>query len=133
MAPRAASSPGDADRYPLYYHQYNRLGAAWVAEWAGAWRGRFYQKERVVPHVIAEPCIGMKDGSCVEVCPVDCIHPRKDEPGFAEAEMLYIEPDTCIDCGLCVDECPVKAIFPEEELPAQWRKFIPLNVAYYHK
>jgi len=29
-------------------------------------------------YVIAEPCIGTKDTACVDVCPVDCIHPRKD-------------------------------------------------------
>jgi ferredoxin len=28
-----------------------------------------------VAYVINEPCIGVKDNSCVEVCPVDCIHP----------------------------------------------------------
>jgi len=38
---------------------------------------------------------------------------------FAAAEMLYIDPDTCIDCGLCVDECQVTAIFPQEDLPAE--------------
>ena len=71
-------------------------------------------------HIIAQPCIGTKDTACVAVCPVDCIHPTKDEPEFATAEMLYIDPDTCIDCGLCVDECPVTAIFPQEDLPAEW-------------
>ncbi len=65
-------------------------------------------------HIIAQPCIGTKDTACVAVCPVDCIHPTKDSPKFADAEMLYIDPDTCIDCGLCVDECPVKAIFPRK-------------------
>ena len=54
-------------------------------------------------HIIAQPCIGTKDTACVAVCPVDCIHPTKDEPDFETAEMLYIDPDTCIDCGLCVD------------------------------
>jgi NAD-dependent dihydropyrimidine dehydrogenase PreA subunit len=39
-------------------------------------------------YVIAEPCIGVKDSSCVEVCPVDCIHPT-DEPGVAEAEQRF--------------------------------------------
>src|SRR6266403_1659550 len=29
-------------------------------------------------YVIAEPCIGTKDTACVDVCPVDCIHPAKD-------------------------------------------------------
>jgi ferredoxin len=84
-------------------------------------------------HIIAQPCIGTKDTACVTVCPVDCIHPTKDEPDFATAEMLYIDPDTCIDCGLCVDECPVTAIFPQEDLPAEWAAFIEKNAAYYKK
>jgi len=84
-------------------------------------------------HIIAEPCIGTKDTACVAVCPVDCIHPTKDEASFAAAEMLYIDPDTCIDCGLCVDECPVKAIFPQEDLPAEWAAFIEKNAAFYKK
>ncbi|MEO6909175.1 MAG: ferredoxin, partial [Abditibacteriaceae bacterium] len=29
-------------------------------------------------YVIAEPCIGVKDRACVEVCPVDCIHEAED-------------------------------------------------------
>ena len=67
-----------------------------------------------MPHIIAEPCIGTKDTSCVEVCPVDCIHPTKDDPDFESSEMLYIDPDTCIDCGLCVEECPVDCIQPRD-------------------
>src|SRR5436305_15240810 len=47
--------------------------------------------------------------------------------------MLYIDPDTCIDCNLCVDECPVTAIFPQEDLPAEWASFIERNTAYYKK
>lgn len=84
-------------------------------------------------HYIAEPCIGTKDTACVAVCPVDCIHPTKDEPDYEPEEMLYIDPDVCIDCGLCVDECPVKAIFPEEDLPEKWQHFVELNTAYYEK
>jgi NAD-dependent dihydropyrimidine dehydrogenase PreA subunit len=82
-------------------------------------------------HVIAEPCVGTKDTACVEVCPVDCIHPTSEEPQFEEAEMLYIDPETCIDCGLCVDECPPKAIFPEEDLPEEWQKYIQINADWY--
>jgi NAD-dependent dihydropyrimidine dehydrogenase PreA subunit len=82
-------------------------------------------------HVIAQPCIGTKDHSCVEVCPVDCIHPTRDEAEFAAAEQLYIDPDVCIDCGLCVDECPVQAIFPQEDLPAEWASFIEKNARYF--
>ncbi len=84
-----------------------------------------------MPHYITEACIGEKDGSCVEVCPVDCIHPRKDEADFETAEMLYIDPDVCIDCGLCVDECPVKAIFSEDDLPDEMEAFIEKNAAYF--
>ena len=58
-------------------------------------------------YVIAEPCIGQKDNSCVEVCPVDCIHPTPDEPDYDEVEMLYIDPEECIDCDACVEACPV--------------------------
>jgi len=78
-------------------------------------------------YVIAEPCINVKDRSCVDVCPVDCIHPRKDEAEFAAAEMLYIHPDECIDCGACEPECPVTAIFPEEDVPPQWKDYIAKN------
>lgn len=81
--------------------------------------------------VIAEPCIGTKDTSCVEVCPVECIHPMPDTDEFEEVEMLYIEPDECIDCGACEPECPVEAIFPEDEVPEKWHEYIEINRAYF--
>ena len=84
-----------------------------------------------VAYVICEPCIGTKDTACVDVCPVDCITPRKDEPAFAAADMLYIHPDECIDCGACVPACPVEAIFPLDETPQQWSSFITKNREYY--
>ena len=83
--------------------------------------------------VITEPCIGMKDTACVAVCPADCIHPTKEEAGFESAEMLYIDPDHCIDCGLCVEECPVRAIFQDDDVPSEWRHFIEKNAAHYAK
>ena len=58
-------------------------------------------------YVIAEPCIGTKDTACVDACPVDCIHPKKDEADFANVTQLYIDPVECIDCGACVPVCPV--------------------------
>lgn len=60
-------------------------------------------------YVITEPCIDVMDKSCVDVCPVDCIH-------FEEGvdRMLFINPQECIDCGACEPACPVKAI------NAQW-------------
>lgn len=67
-------------------------------------------------YVITRLCI--RDGACVEVCPVECIVPGpKDE---AEWPYFYIDPDTCIDCGACAPECPVDAIFPEDEVPAEY-------------
>ncbi len=78
-------------------------------------------------YVIAEPCIGVKDKSCVAVCPVDCIHGTDDD------EMLYIQPDECIDCGACAPECPVSAIFPLDEVPPQWKSFIQRNADYFKK
>lgn len=82
-------------------------------------------------YVIAEPCIGTKDVGCVNVCPVDCIRPRKDESDFEAVQMLYIDPDTCIDCGACVPECPVSAIFPEPDLKDEWKHYTQMNADYY--
>ena len=82
-------------------------------------------------YIIAEPCIGTKDTACVDVCPVDCIHPRKDEGGFAASELLYIDPGVCIDCGACEPACPVQAIFPEDLLPEKWAKFKAINADWY--
>ncbi len=84
-------------------------------------------------YVINEPCIGEKDASCVEVCPVDCIHPTPDEPGFAKAEQLYIDPEECIDCDACVEACPVDAITPEDQVPPEWQRYIEKNAAYYRR
>src|SRR5215467_15191699 len=84
-------------------------------------------------YVIAEPCIGTKDTACVDVCPVDCIHPRKDEPKFESEPQLYISPSECIDCGACVPVCPVTAIFALEDLPEKWAHFTPINADWYTK
>ena len=89
--------------------------------------------ETRVAYIICEPCMGTKDAACVDVCPVDCIHPRKDESGFAPTDMLYIHPDECIDCGACVPACPVEAIFALDETPEKWAHFIPKNAEYYQK
>ena len=80
-----------------------------------------------MPYVITEACINTKDKACVDVCPVDCIHPRKDEAGFESETQLYISPVECIDCGACEPECPVTAIFPEEDVPAAMLKYVQLN------
>ncbi len=80
-----------------------------------------------MPYVIAEPCVGVKDKSCVAVCPVDCIHGTDDD------NQLFIDPAECIDCGLCEPECPVDAIFMEDEVPEKWKGFIKLNADYFDK
>jgi NAD-dependent dihydropyrimidine dehydrogenase PreA subunit len=82
-------------------------------------------------YVICEPCIGTKDSACVDVCPVDCIHPRKDEPEFESATQLFINPDECIDCGACQPACPVEAIYRDEDVPEQWQTYIQVNADHY--
>ena len=84
-------------------------------------------------YVIAEPCIGTKDSACVEVCPVDCIRPRKDEADFQSSTQLYINPDECIDCGACVPVCPVNAIFSMDDLPREWSHFARINAEWYQQ
>ena len=76
-------------------------------------------------HIITSPCIGVKDRSCVPSCPVDCIHEGD--------EMLYIDPEECIDCGNCIDECPVDAIFYEEDIPESEIPFIKINAEFFKK
>ena len=77
-------------------------------------------------YVITEPCIDIQDKSCVEVCPVDCIH-------FEEGtdRMLYIDPDECIDCGACEPVCPVTAIFAEDDVPDQYKAYTELNAKWF--
>jgi ferredoxin len=77
-------------------------------------------------YVITEPCIDVMDKSCVDVCPVDCIH-------FDEGEdrMLYIDPDECIDCGACEPACPVTAIFAEDDVPDGMKEYTPLNAQWF--
>ena len=72
-----------------------------------------------MPYVVTEACIGVKDKSCMNVCPVDCI--------YEGDQMVYIHPDQCIDCGLCEPECPVTAIFVDTDVPAKMREYIELN------
>src|SRR6267154_2506353 len=87
-------------------------------------------------YVIAEPCIGTKDTACVDACPVDCIHPKKNttyddgRPTFDNVPQLYIDPVECIDCGACVPVCPVSAIFALDDLPEKWKQYTELNESY---
>lgn len=82
-----------------------------------------------MPHVITQSCCN--DGSCVFACPVNCIHPSPDEPGYATSEMLYIDPVACVDCGACVSACPVGAIAPDTRLDAKQLPFVEINASFY--
>ena len=66
-------------------------------------------------YVIAQPCVDVKDKSCIEECPVDCI--------YEGARMLYIQPDECVDCGACEPVCPVEAIYYEDDVPGEMKEF----------
>ena len=95
-------------------------------------------------YIIAEPCVDVKDGACVDVCPVDCIYvPEEDTEtvdsvprlapvdDFTGPEILYIHPDECIDCAACEPVCPVTAIFAEDDTPEEWDSYIGLNYDYF--
>ncbi|MDB5344042.1 MAG: Ferredoxin 1 [Schlesneria sp.] len=69
--------------------------------------------------VVTEPCFGCKHTLCVVVCPCDCFHEGE--------QMLFIDPDSCIECDACVAECPTQAIFQEDNVPKQWHDYIALN------
>ena len=73
-------------------------------------------------YVVNEACIGTKDLSCIDVCPVDCI--------YEVDEMVVIEPGECIDCTLCEPACPVSAISPAEGVAPDERDFIAINAAW---
>jgi NAD-dependent dihydropyrimidine dehydrogenase PreA subunit len=76
-------------------------------------------------YVIVGTCVN--DGACVDVCPVDCIHPTPDEPGFKTADMLYIDPIVCVHCNACAEACPIGAILPEDQLPPHLQRYREIN------
>ena len=78
-------------------------------------------------YVIADPCVGLKDATCLEVCPVDCIESTPDSPQY------YINPELCIVCEQCVLVCPVDAIYLEHELPEEWKPAIERNAAFFRE
>ena len=76
-------------------------------------------------YVITDPCIDVKDKSCVEVCPVDCIKADQDD------RVCYIDPDECIGCNLCLPACPVGAIFTAETVPHAAQAWVKVNALWY--
>jgi ferredoxin len=80
-----------------------------------------------MPYIIAEPCVSVKSGECVDVCPVACIHTTPDSP------QNYIDPDICIECEQCVIVCPVEAIFLDTDLPEKWHDYIDVNATFFRQ
>jgi len=76
-----------------------------------------------VTYVIALPCVDLKDKTCIDECPVDCIYEGN--------RMLYIHPDECVDCGACEPVCPVEAIYYKRDLPAQWKGYQAVNADFF--
>jgi NAD-dependent dihydropyrimidine dehydrogenase PreA subunit len=74
-------------------------------------------------YVIVSPCIDVKDGACMDVCPVDCI--------YEGGRMMYIQPDECINCGLCLSVCPVEAIFEDDAVPASETDYLAVNAEFF--
>ena len=80
-------------------------------------------------YVILDTCT--KDNECIAACPVDCIHPREDEEGYADVPQLYAHPEECIDCGACVPVCESNAVFPLDEVPPEQAGAIEKNATYF--
>lgn len=74
-------------------------------------------------YVVAQPCVDVKDKSCIDECPVDCIYEGERQ--------MYIQPDECVDCGACEPVCPVEAIFYEDDVPEEWAHFHTVNVEFF--
>ncbi|MFJ9316338.1 ferredoxin [Pimelobacter simplex] len=74
-------------------------------------------------YVISASCVDVKDRSCVEECPVDCI--------YEGTRMLYVHPEECVDCGACEPVCPVEAIYYEDDLPAGQEDFLAVNAGFF--
>jgi NAD-dependent dihydropyrimidine dehydrogenase PreA subunit len=77
-----------------------------------------------LPFVIGSPCIDVRDRSCVEECPVDCI--------YEGDRKLYINPAECIDCGACMPACPVEAISMDRRTSAEDAPFVKDNDHFFH-
>ncbi len=67
-------------------------------------------------HVITDKCLGEVYAACVDVCPVECIHPGQ----YKGEAFMIIDPEVCIDCGVCLPECPIGAILGSVEENPAW-------------
>ncbi|MBI4377325.1 MAG: ferredoxin family protein [Elusimicrobia bacterium] len=69
-----------------------------------------------MPYVIVEKCLGEQYAACVDVCPVECIHPID----YEGKPFMIIDPEVCIDCGVCLPECPIGAIVASPAEDPAW-------------
>ena len=69
--------------------------------------------------IVTDNCKGCRFTDCVTVCPVACFH--------NDDEMLYIDPDVCVDCGACIPMCPVQAIYETIDMPEEYDHWIEIN------
>jgi NAD-dependent dihydropyrimidine dehydrogenase PreA subunit len=76
-----------------------------------------------VTYTITEACVDIKDKSCIDECPVDCIYEGE--------RMLYIHPDECVDCGACEPVCPVEAIYYEDDLAEESARYTQINADFF--
>ena len=70
-------------------------------------------------YIVTQHCVDCKYTDCVAVCPVDAFHEGE--------RILYINPDTCVNCDACVPACPVEAIYSEENLPSKFQAYVDIN------
>ncbi len=88
-------------------------------------RAPMQENDWPMAYVITQPCEGVKDGACVEACPMDCIGTDDSH------NQMFINPAECIDCGACESACPVAAPFLDVAVPDKWRHYIELNAAFF--
>lgn len=73
--------------------------------------------------VVTQACIDVKDRSCIQVCPADCLYEGE--------RMMYINPSQCINCGACEPVCPQEAIRFDDELEGDDEKFLDINAEFF--
>ena len=76
-------------------------------------------------YVITDACIDVKDASCAQVCPVDCIHTTPED------RVCFIDPGACVGCNLCLPACPVGAIATVEGRPAASAQWTSINALWF--
>src|SRR6266481_4954217 len=92
-----------AERGAKRHASTRRKGMSIDSERGDATRGSW-----LMANIIAEHCPRTMDTTCVDLCPVDCIHPAKGRtnedgrPTFDQVPLFCIDPTVWIDCGACV-------------------------------